>query len=238
MNIKCLIIDDEPIGRDIIESYVARVDFLELVASCEDVFEAMTYIEKGKVDLILSDIQMPKVNGIEFIKSLPSAPLIIFITAHDKFAVEGYEMGIADYLLKPVPFDRFLKAINRARQLISLQSTASMPQKTARTNHIFIKVENKLAKILYKEILYIEASKDYQKIHLLNSKSIIVYATLKSMEERLPADIFFRIHYSYIVSIEKIISVQGNTLELSNGKSLTIAASKKDELLQQLHLGK
>ena len=232
--IKCLIIDDEPIGREITENFAKHIHFLEVVAVCEDALEAMDMLENTQIDLLLTDIQMPKINGLELVSSLPSPPVIIFITAHDKFAINSFELGVADYLLKPVAFDRFLKAINKAKLEIEIRKGASLnPNKSS--EHIFIKANNKLNKINYSDILYIESLKDYIKIFTAE-EVLITYSSMKAIEEKLPPMQFVRIHISYLVSINAVKAVMGNTVELTNEVSLPISKSRKDELFAALDI--
>ncbi|MDE3184338.1 MAG: response regulator transcription factor [Bacteroidota bacterium] len=232
--IKCLIIDDEPIGREITENFAKHIHFLEVVAVCEDALEAMDILENTQIDLLLTDIQMPKINGLELVSSLPSPPIIIFITAHDKFAINSFELGVADYLLKPVAFDRFLKAINKAKLEIEIRKGASLnPNKSS--EHIFIKANNKLNKINYSDILYIESLKDYIKIFTAE-EVLITYSSMKAIEEKLPLMQFVRIHNSYLVSIKAVKAVMGNTVELTNEVSLPISKSRKDELFAALDI--
>lgn len=232
--IKCLIIDDEPIGREITENFAKQIHFLEVVAVCEDALEAMDILENTQIDLLLTDIQMPKINGLELVSSLPSPPVIIFITAHDKFAINSFELGVADYLLKPVAFDRFLKAVNKAKFEIEIRKNASLnPNKSS--EHIFIKANNKLNKINYSDILYIESLKDYIKI-FTTEEVLITYSSMKAIEEKLPPMQFVRIHNSYLVSINAVKAVMGNTVELINEVSLPISKSRKDELFAALNI--
>ncbi|HET7115815.1 MAG TPA: LytTR family DNA-binding domain-containing protein [Hanamia sp.] len=234
--IKCLIVDDEPIAREIIESYIKNINFLELVTSCEDPFEALKILENSHIDLLISDIQMPRVNGLELVRSLPSPPLIIFITGYESFAVNSFELGVVDYLLKPVSFDRFLKAINKARlQIANERETFS--QKNKSSDCIFIKVNDRLNKIEYRDILYIEASGDFLKIHTTSTSShFLTYSTIKGILEKLPANYFVRIHNSYIVAVNSIKSLIGNEVELVGGTLLPISKSHKDQLLNVLNI--
>ena len=233
--IKCLIVDDEPIGREILENFVKKIQFLELVSVCEDAFEALEILENHAVDLLLSDIQMPEINGLEFVKSLPFPPVIIFITAHDQFAVNSFELGVADYLLKPVSFERFLKAINKAKMQIDMQRQDSAVSNNENADYFFIKANNKLNKILYDNILYVEAIRDYIKIYNTD-ESIVSYSSLKSIEEKLPLDRFIRIHISYIVAINAVKAVNGHQIELTNGVTLPFAKSRKEDLFKALQI--
>ncbi|ANI90761.1 hypothetical protein A9P82_12025 [Arachidicoccus ginsenosidimutans] len=232
---RCLIVDDEPIGRSIVEDFVGQTTSLELCASCEDAFEAMNILQKESIDILFSDIQMPKINGIELVKSLPFPPAIIFITAHRAFAVDGYELNITDYLLKPVSYERFLKAVNKVAARIESMKN-SIPQPSAENSlYIFLKANNKLNKILIDDIFYIEVIKDYVKIN--TGKNIFVtLSSMKAIEERLPADKFFKIHRAYVVALKHIKSIMGNMVELSNGDVLNIAKIRKEDLYKALNI--
>ena len=229
--LKCIVVDDEPIARDIIESFIAEVPFLELKNSFAEASKALLFLDENEIDIVFSDIEMPKFNGLELAQSLTKAPIIIFITAHRNFALEGFETGAADYLLKPVRFDRFLKAVNRAKEYLSLKKTTSVHQ--INSDRIFIKSEGKLIKILLSEILYVEAQGDYLKF-VINGASYTTLGTLKSMEEVLRLPMFFRVQRSFILNLEAVRSLNGNVVELIDGKTISAALNKKDELYQLL----
>ena len=229
--LRCIVLDDEPIGREIIENFVKEIDFLELVDSFEDPVKALMFLKNNNVDLIFSDIQMPKINGLDLVKSLENPPVIIFITAHRDFALDGFETGATDYLVKPVRFDRFLKAVNKAKDYISLKQNSTVHQ--VNSDRIFIKTDGKLTKILLDEILYVEAQGDYLKI-VIQNETYTTLATLKSMDEVLTLPKFFRVQRSFIINLEAIRSLSGNMVELVNGKSISIALNKKEELFQLL----
>lgn len=229
--LRCIVLDDEPIGREIIENFVKEIDFLELVESFEDPVKALMFLENNKMDIIFSDIQMPKINGLDLVKSLENLPVIIFITAHRDFALDGFETGAMDYLVKPVRFDRFLKAVNKAKDYINLKQNSTVHQ--VNSDRIFIKSDGKLTKILLDEILYVEAQGDYLKI-VINNESYTTLATLKSMDEVLTLPKFFRVQRSFIINLEAIRNLSGNMVELVNGKSISIAQNKKEELFQLL----
>ncbi|MCT4084705.1 response regulator transcription factor [Elizabethkingia anophelis] len=235
--LRCIVVDDEPIGKELIVGFVQTIPFLELRASFEDPIEALTYLQSNETDIIFSDIQMPKINGINLIRSLTKPPLIIFITAHRDFALDGFENGVVDYLVKPVAYDRFLKAVNRAKERADsakmVISTGSLKLELPSADYIFVKVNGKLVKVTLKDILYIEALGDYLKI-VTSSESLTTLATLKSMEDILLPLKHFRIHRSFIVKISAIKSISGNTAELNNGKVIPIALTKKDELFSLL----
>lgn len=229
--LRCIVLDDEPIGREIIENFVKEIDLLELVESFEDPVKALMFLKSNNVDLIFSDIQMPKINGLDLVKSLGNPPVIIFITAHRDFALDGFETGATDYLVKPVRFDRFLKAVNKAKDYISLKRNSTVHQ--VNSDRIFIKSDGKLTKILLDEILYIEAQGDYLKI-VIQNETYTTLATLKSMDEVLTLPKFFRVQRSFIINLEAIRSLNGNMVELVNGKNISIALNKKEELFQLL----
>jgi DNA-binding LytR/AlgR family response regulator len=240
--IQCIILDDEPIGREIIENFVKQIDFVEIVAVCEDGFEALHILKKDRVDLLITDIEMPKINGLELVRSLSYQPAVIFVTAHDQFAVNSFDLGVVDYLLKPVSFDRLLKAVNRVRSLISNKAEDESANKK-QPDYIFIKSDNELKKVMYSDILYIEADKDYVRIytsdHADKSRGkpafYTTYSSMKSIEEKLPSKEFVRIHNSFLVPISAIKSVGKNSVSLINGASLPVSQSHKSELLSALN---
>ncbi|WP_087137896.1 LytR/AlgR family response regulator transcription factor [Elizabethkingia meningoseptica] len=229
--LRCIVIDDEPLGREVIESFIADVPFLDLSGSFGDPLEALLYLQNNPADIVFSDIQMPKLDGMALVKSLSNPPVIIFITAHRDFALDGFDAGATDYLVKPVRFDRFLKAVNRAKEFVNNRQPSSVHQISI--DRIFIKSEGKLIKILLDEILYIEAQGDYLKI-VIQSEEFTTQATLKSMEEVLTLPKFFRVQRSFILNLEAVRSVHGNTVELINGKTISIALNKKEELFTLL----
>lgn len=241
--INCLIVDDEPIASEIIQNFIKNINFLELAGVCDDPFQAMKILENNPVDLLISDIEMPGVNGLELVRSLPSPPLIIFITAHEKFAVNSFELGVVDYLLKPVRFDRFLKAVEKARLQIDKSKQETSDLKNKSSDSIFIKVSDKeskkdnLVNIRYTDILYIKAKNDYLIIHTATS-TIETYSTIKAIQEKLPGDYFFRIHNSHLVSKAAIKLIQGNMVVLVNGEELLISKRHKAELLNGLNINR
>lgn len=229
--LKCLVIDDEPIGREIIENFVQETPFLELVASFGEPLDALSYLQNNNVDIVFTDIEMPKINGMELVRSLANPPTVIFITAHRDFALDGFDTGAIDYLVKPVRFERFLKAVNRVKDLLGKQNKE--PSLNEFVDRIFIKSEGKLIKIMLEDILYAEAQGDYLKI-VTEKESFTTLATLKSMEDSLSLPDFFRIQRSFIVRMSAIKALNGNMAELKNGKSISVAINKKDELLSLL----
>lgn len=228
----CVVIDDEPIGKELIVNFVNTVPFLELKASFEDPIDALAYLHSHDTDIVITDINMPKISGIDLIRSIPKHPAIIFITAHRDFALDGFENGVVDFLVKPVAYDRFFKAVSRAQEKI-LYSSKKEIQPSNTLDRIFIKANGKLVKIVLEDILYIEALGDYLKI-VTNVESFTTLATLKSIEAILLPPVFLRVQRSFIVKITSIKSVSGNMIELNNDKSITIASNKKEELFSLL----
>jgi two-component system, LytTR family, response regulator len=205
MKVNCLIIDDEPWALDLLEDFIRKVPFLNLVARCEGPVAAFPYFENSAIDLILLDIRMPDLSGTQFLKTLKKKPAVIFVTAHNEFAVEGFELDAIDYLLKPVPFDRFMAAVNKAYEYISIRKARPLQKKD---DFLFIKTSHKIQKIFYSDILYLEGLKDYTRIHLVDSKKpFVTLQSLKYFESRLPQDDFIRIHRSYIISLRKVDTV-------------------------------
>jgi DNA-binding LytR/AlgR family response regulator len=208
---KCLIIDDEPLAQNVIENYLNNIASIELIAKCDNALTALTWIKKQPVDLIFLDISMPFISGIDFIKTLQNPPAIILTTAHREFAVESYELNVLDYLLKPISFERFLKAINKLENE-ETKDVKPVIDDSGSDVFIYVKSEKKNVKILLKEILFIESLKDYIKIQTL-SKSIITQVPISTIEQRLPES-FLRIHRSYIVAKDKITAYTQHDFEI------------------------
>lgn len=238
--IKCIIVDDEPLSRELLESHIERIPFLELVKSCADAFDAIDILQTESIELLITDIQMPRINGLELIRSLSNPPFLIFATAYSNYAIEGYDLNAVDFLLKPISFERFLKAINKAKKSIDQKageapaiaapvSQAQVPQ------HLFVKDGHKLSKILFEDILYIEGMKDYIKI-VTKQKNVVTYMRMKSIEEVLPETQFVRIHKSYIIHLPAIKSVVGNSIELVNNESIIISKQHKQMLIDRLNV--
>ncbi|MBK6621021.1 MAG: response regulator transcription factor [Saprospirales bacterium] len=232
--INTLIVDDEPLALDVLETYIEKIADLKLVKRCTNALEALEVLQKEPIDLIFLDIQMPQITGIDFLKSLADPPLVIFTTAYPNYALEGFELDALDYLLKPISFDRFLKAVNRGVDQIKLQrarlSQAQAPEEGE--DYFFVKADKKLVKVNYADILYIEGLKDYVIIRLELSR-VITLQTMKSLEDKLPQQKFKRIHRSFIVNIGKIHAIIGNMVEViekGQPKHLPIGKNYRDEL--------
>jgi len=212
---KCIIIDDEPLALELLEDFISKVPFLELVTSCSNGFEASSVLQKQKIDLVFTDIEMPDFSGIDFIKSLDNKPMFIFTTAYSHYAVEGFNLNAIDYLVKPIPFHRFLKAATRAQSFLKLkfeEDNTAVTNKEEIPEFIFVKSEYENLKINLADIRYIESLKDYIKIHTHKEKPILTLSSLKSFEEKLGKTNFIRVHKSYIVSLKHIYSVQRNRI--------------------------
>ncbi|UZR97230.1 LytR/AlgR family response regulator transcription factor [Chondrinema litorale] len=231
MKIKCLVIDDEFPARKGLEDYINDVSFLELVGLCENALIANEIIQEQQIDLIFLDINMPKLNGLEFLKSLDSPPLTIFTTAYREFAIESYDLKAVDYLMKPIPFSRFMSAVNKAKELIELKNTNTKP---STENHFFIKEDGNLVKILFEDILFIEAMQDYVKISMKNiNNPHVALISLKSIEQQLPSNAFIRVHKSFIIAIEKVERIEGNLLHIRE-KVIPIAKNLREKVLNAI----
>ncbi|MBL0741377.1 LytR/AlgR family response regulator transcription factor [Chryseolinea lacunae] len=231
--IRCLIIDDEPLAQNVLETFIQRINFLTLVGKCDNAIDAFDKVNAASVDLIFCDIQMPQITGIEFVKALKETPYVIFTTAYPEYALEGFNVDAIDYLIKPIPFERFLKSVNKVK-MQQKQGTADAHEgQTSQTNHIFVKQDYKLVKINYDDIISIEGMKDYVKVHT-SQKVIITHITMKRLEELLPNTLFFRSHKSYIVRLNAIKAINGNVIELINNFQAPIGLQYRDALLNQL----
>ncbi|KFC17885.1 LytR/AlgR family response regulator transcription factor [Epilithonimonas lactis] len=229
--INCIIIDDEPLGRDLVESFAKEVSYLNILRIFENPMTALSFLEENPVDLVFSDIEMPKINGLDFLRTLENPPIFIFITAYREFALDGFDTGATDYLVKPVRFDRFLKAVQKAKNQIDLKRSSTSSQE--HNDKIFIKSEGKIVKILLTEILYIEAQGDYLNV-MTTSEIYPTQMTLTSMEESLQNKKFFRVQRSFILNLDFVRSIHGNMVELLNGKSISVSVNKKEELCRLL----
>jgi DNA-binding LytR/AlgR family response regulator len=226
MKIKCLVVDDEPLSRRVVEKYAAELVQLDIVGSCADAFAALEILQKETVDLLLLDINMPKLSGISLLKSLPKPPLVIFITAYAEHAVEGFELEAVDYLLKPFSFERFVKAINRAGERLGPISSASEPA------NLIIKADKKLYQVDTEDIRYLQAYGDYVKV-FTNDKTLVTKERLTNLEALLPKDGFQRIHRSYIVALSSIEFIEGNQVKIG-ADYLPVTVNYKEGLLLKL----
>jgi len=207
MKIKCLAIDDEPLALDQMAHYIRKTPFLELVAQCRSGFDAIDTISKEKVDLIFADINMPDLSGLDFVKSLQSRPLIVFTTAFSEYAFEGFKVDAIDYLLKPIGYNDFLRAANKALSYVE-STKKSEPRTGGSSDNLFVKIDYKVVRISLSDIIYIEGMREYVRIHLLNGKSVMPLIRLHTLEEQLPSTKFMRVHRSYIVNLEQINAIE------------------------------
>ncbi len=233
--ITCLIADDEPMALSLIESYVLKTPFLELKAKCNSAIEAMQVLEEQKdIDLFFLDIQMPDLTGLEFSKLLPQNSRVIFTTAFDQYAIDGYKVNALDYLLKPFDYNEFLNASTKARNYFESQKPVPISKPEKKQEFFFVKSEYKQIKINFSEILYIEGLKDYVKIYLKdNPKPILTLMSLKKLEEELPSENFMRIHRSFIIGLDKIEAIERNHIVIGK-EQIAIAPNYKDSLMEYI----
>jgi len=242
--INVIIVDDEPLAQDVLETYIEKIPDLNLVQKCSNALEANEALKNHQVDLMLLDIQMPQLTGTDFLRSLAHPPEVIFTTAYSNYAVDGFELNAIDYLLKPISLDRFLKATNKAIEQINLKKkqasgTAGGSEGAQESNpdFIFVKADKKLIKINFEDVVYIEGLKDYVIIRMVNSR-VVTLQTMKSLEDKLPPAFFKRIHRSYIVNIKRIDALIGNMVEVQEkgqAKHLPVGKNYRDELLELIN---
>lgn len=211
--IRCLIVDDEPPARDVIRRYIDQIPMLRLVAECSNAIEAFSLLQKENVDLMFLDIRMPQLNGNDFLKTLKNPPRVILTTAYSEYALEGYELDVVDYLMKPIPFDRFLKAVNKAFQLVPAKNDFAPVEEKKNESFVYFRADRKMVKVMLQDILYIESMKDYIKVFTING-TIITKQSISSVEAMLPEKEFIRTHRSFIVSTSKIKSFTSELIEI------------------------
>jgi two-component system LytT family response regulator len=249
MQLRCLVVDDERLARNLLEENIKQLPFLELVGSCKNAFEAMDFLRHGRIDLIFLDIQMPGMTGTKLLRSLPEKPLVIFVTAYDHYAVESYDLEVVDYLMKPVSIDRFTKAayrayeLHRQKQLLAnlptspVSTSPEAPQEDTPTS-FFVHVEYALVKVNIPDISHVESMKDYVKIFVDSAqKPIITKSTLKAIEEKLPDHQFMRVHKSFIVCLDKITSIRNQQLQVGEYE-IPLSDTHKETLLKKLNFSK
>ena len=231
--INSLIVDDEPLAREIIQSHLSKIPNWSVAATCANADEAYEALLKFEIDVIFLDIQMPTITGIDFLKSIKNPPLVIFTTAFNEYAIKGYELNVVDYLLKPILFNRFFQAIEKVNE--KLRSEKETEKLKEENTYYFFKYEGKLLKIIFEEIVYVKAEQEYSFIYTENDK-FLVSMHLKKVQEILPENDFLRIHRSYIVSKNKITSIEGNTVQIEDSIKLPIAKKNKSSLLNSLKI--
>ena len=231
MKLKCIIIDDEPIARKVLQEFIEEIDYLELAGQAENSLKAMSLLNNNDIDIIFLDINMPKINGIEFLKTTKLNASIIMTTAYTEYAVEAFGLEVLDYLVKPIAFDRFLKACNKAKETEALKKTIQV-QPTKANDHFFVKYNNQIEKIFYDDLAYAEAMLNYVMLYT-NSKKMMVYVTIKSLEEQLPANSFIKVHKSFIVNILKVKSIEGNMINIAEAK-IPISQNLRDTVINKI----
>lgn len=236
----CIIVDDEALARELLADYVSKIPNLELVGSFEEPLKAKTFLATTKVDLLFLDIQMPNLTGIEFLKIIAPKPMVILTTAYEEYALEGYELAVMDYLVKPIPFERFYKAVNKAQDFFSLKqenkemaSLATSESPLNNETYFFVKSAGKLIKICYDEIRYIEGFREYVRIYT-EDNNILTLLSLSKLEEILPINQFFRVHKSYIINLDKIENIEGDSIKIGRN-DIPISRRNKKEFLERLN---
>ncbi|MBL7806871.1 MAG: response regulator transcription factor [Saprospiraceae bacterium] len=235
-----LIVDDEPLALDVLETYITQMPELRLIKRCSNALEANEALKSHQIDLMFLDIQMPQLTGIDFVKTLSDPPMIVFTTAYPNYAIQGFDLNALDYLLKPISLERFMKAVNKAVEQAELANAdhhhapSGAPAVNDGLDFFFVKADKKLVKVNFDDIIYIEGLKDYVIIRLLQGR-VITLQTMKNLEDRLPRNLFRRIHRSFIVAMDKVMAIEGNMVEVmekDKPKLLPIGKNYRDELLQ------
>ncbi|MCI0707390.1 MAG: LytTR family DNA-binding domain-containing protein [Ignavibacteriae bacterium] len=226
----CIIVDDEKLARDLMEDNIRRVPYLQLQHTCKNALEAAGALHTEHVDLIFLDVQMPELNGLDFLRSLPNPPMVILVSAYDSYALKGFDLNVVDYLVKPVSFERFLTACNRAQELFALKQAAPTKSAPAQSDFFFVSVEYGSVKVAFQDILYVEGMKDYIKIYVASSaKPVTTRMTIKDLEKKLSSRGFIRIHKSFLVPVGRITRVQRDLLYVGS-KELPVGESYKEDL--------
>lgn len=234
--IKCIAIDDEPHALRQLAEYIEAVPYLSLEGSFESAFDACNFLHDNAIDLIFVDINMPDINGIDFVKSLSKNVKIVFITAHSEFAYEGFQLDAADYLLKPISFTDFLKSTNKVNERY-FQQNSSLPEIQQNRDYLFIKSEYRVIRINFKDIKYIESKREYVKIFLEGSEPITTLMSIKKLEETLPGNMFMRVHRSFIVNLDKITVVERNRIVFDNKVYIPISENYGEKFQKYMEKG-
>jgi two-component system, LytTR family, response regulator LytT len=234
MKISCIAIDDEPLAVKKISAYIQKTPFLELVAECRNAFEAIEIINNRTIQLLFIDINMPDLSGLEFVKSLTNKPHIVFTTAYSEYAVEGFQVDAADYLLKPITYSSFLKAANKVKNLIDLNTNSQKESIRTTRSHLFVKSDYKLIRIELDDIRYIEGQHEYIKIHLINSAPVMTQLSMKTIEEQLPSDRFMRVHRSFIVNLKKISVIERNRIVFDGKVYIPVSDQYKEKFQEYI----
>lgn len=232
MNIKCIIVDDEPLARRVIKKYLLKIPSLKLVKECSNAIEATSVLHENKIDLIFLDVKMPELSGLEFLKILSDPPLVILTTAFSEYALEGYEYSVVDYLLKPIAFNRFLKSVNKAIERIGEKKSIQTDDDLQEKKYIFLRSDKAEHKINLSDIIYVEGYGNFVKIYF-SDKMLLVPETMTAIQDMLPSNKFARVHKSFIVSFEKIDKLEGNTLKIKD-KRIPVGKYYKKQFEEQL----
>lgn len=226
-NLKCIAIDDEPLALEQINTYIEKTPFLECVALCQSAYDALEYLAQNEVDLMFVDINMPDINGMDFVKSLKQRPQVIFTTAYSEYAIEGFQVDALDYILKPISYANFLRAANKAKTWFELNHRQPETLQTTK-DCLFVKSEYKLVRIMFADIKYIESANEYIQIHLINDAPVSTLIRLKVIEEQLPKDKFMRVHRSFIVNLDRVKVIDRNRIVFDNKVHIPIGDQYKE----------
>lgn len=232
MKVKCLVVDDEPLARELIENHISKIPALEVVGSCDNALKAFEIISSQEVDLLFLDIKMPNITGIDFLRTIKNPPKTIFTTAYRDYALESYDLEVLDYLLKPITFERFFRAIDRFLRL-KKKNDNSIKENESTEEFLLLKSGSKYHKVFIEEILFIESLKDYIKVHVINDKRIVTKYKISDIEEKLNSD-FLRVHRSYIINTNKISAFTINDIEI-NSIEIPVGASYKEKVISFLN---
>ena len=234
MKLKCLIVDDEPVARKVLREYIDDIPFLEIAGEADNPLKAEPFLDEISIDLLFLDINMPKLTGIEFLKTRNSLPMVIITTAYVEHALDGFDLDVLDYLVKPFSFERLLKACNKAKDYNKLKTNTI--KNPVDNNYFFVKCNGRIEKVSYDELLFIEASLNYVTLHTANGK-MIVYLTIKGINENLPSGVFIKVHKSYIVNLSKINSIEGNIIRIGKAE-IPISQNNQEEIMKLILKGR
>jgi DNA-binding LytR/AlgR family response regulator len=234
MKINCIAIDDEPLALRQIADFVRQTPFLTLIGECKSAFEALEVLDKNNVDLMFVDINMPELNGMEFIRSLNNKPEVIFTTAYSEFAIEGFKVDALDYLLKPIGYSDFIKAANKAKSYFEIIRKANGKAANSDDECLFVKSEYRIVRINFSDIKYIESMREYVRIHTINTKPVMSLMSMKSLEEKLPADLFMRVHRSFIVNLKQITTIERSRIIFDRDIYIPVSEQYKDKFQEYI----
>ncbi|MEL6535133.1 MAG: LytTR family DNA-binding domain-containing protein [Bacteroidota bacterium] len=241
MNVRCVLVDDEPLALQVVSQYLEQVEDFTVVGICESALEAGAFLSEHPVDLVFLDINMPMLSGLEFLKTLAQPPLVVITTAYREYAVDSYELDVLDYLVKPIPFARFMKTVHKVREQLRLQQHAHLPEEAQevppkspppKAEHLYLKVDKKMVRVEFADIIYVESLKDYVRV-ITALENLIVHYNLQAFTDLLPSKDFARIHRSYTINLNHIKALDGNSIEIG-GKSLPIGRNYQPEVKQRI----